>query len=83
MKRVYLHGENTHKKPWKINVDDNDFEMEDLAEGFNEMSKYSKLQTRLLMLLKLIYIVSYFWASRYMKQLKLVQLKKLIHEHIV
>lgn len=42
MKRIYLHGENTHKKPWKINAEDDEFEMEALANEFNAMSKYTK-----------------------------------------
>lgn len=35
MKRIYLHGENTHKKPWKLIAEDDDFEMGELALIFN------------------------------------------------
>ncbi|KAL4482442.1 hypothetical protein ABPG73_012902 [Tetrahymena malaccensis] len=83
MKRIYLHGENTHKKPWKLIPQDEDFEIDELAQIFNVQTKYSKFQTRSLWFFKLIYIVSYFWLSRYMKQQKLITLKKVIREHKV
>ncbi|KAL4471176.1 hypothetical protein ABPG72_019118 [Tetrahymena utriculariae] len=60
MKRIYLHGENTHKKPWKLTPQDEEFEIDVLAQIFNVQTKYSKLQTRILWFFKLIYIVSYF-----------------------
>ncbi|EAS06334.2 transmembrane protein, putative (macronuclear) [Tetrahymena thermophila SB210] len=83
MKRIYLHGENTHKKPWKLIPQDEEFEIDELAQTFNDLTKYSKFQTRILWFFKLIYIVSYFWFSRYMKQKNLIILKKVIREHKV
>ncbi|KAL4501733.1 hypothetical protein ABPG72_018784 [Tetrahymena utriculariae] len=83
MKRIYLHGENTHKKPWKLIPQDEEFEIDELAQIFNVQTKYSKLQTRILWFFKLIYIVSYFWLSRYLKQQKLIILKKVIRDHKV
>lgn len=41
MKRIYLHGENTNKRPWKVNAEDSEFELELLSSEFNSMSKYT------------------------------------------